>query len=55
MLNKHFFQFEGDEQHDAIEFLNVMMDALHEDWKKDFDQPSVLRSMTTGLKNVDFE
>lgn len=47
-------QFEGDEQHDAIEFLNVMMDALHEDLKKTFAQPSIQRNVTTVLKNTDY-
>ena len=55
VVDKHFEQFEGDEQHDAIEFLNVMMDALHEDLRKNCAQPSMQRRLTTVLKNTDYE
>ena len=55
-VDKQWPDFEGDDQHDSIEFLNFMLDILHEDLNKNKDVDTFRRSSTrTVLKNSEIE
>lgn len=55
-VDKQWPDFEGDDQHDSIEFLNFMLDILHEDLNKNKDNVEYRRSSTaTVLKNSEIE